>query len=55
MKFSSFGLCDLKRWEAAKRTIGYALASEESEEAFSVIRRIKAASLNVLRQERSLP
>jgi hypothetical protein len=41
--------------EAAKGTIGCTLAIEENEEAFSVIRRIEAASLAVLRQERSLP
>jgi len=35
-------LCDLKRWEEAKKEIGRALAIEESEEAFSVVRRIKA-------------
>jgi ribonuclease HI len=36
-------LCDLKRWEEAKRTIGRALAIEKSEEAFNVVHRIKAA------------
>lgn len=37
-------LCDLGRWEEAKREVGRALAiAEGSEEAFSVARRIKAA------------
>jgi len=36
-------LCDLRRWEEAKREIGRALAIAGSEEAFSVMRRIKAA------------
>lgn len=35
-------LCDLRRWEEAKRIIGRALAIGKSEEAFSVMRRIKA-------------
>ena len=36
-------LCDLGRWEEAKRTVGHSLAIESSDEAFSVARRIKAA------------
>jgi ribonuclease HI len=36
-------LCDLRRWEEAKRTIGRALAIGKSEKAFDVVRRIKAA------------
>jgi len=36
-------LCDLGRWEEAKRTVGRSLAIESSDEAFSVARRIKAA------------
>ena len=36
-------LCDLKKWEEAKKEIGRALAIQESEEAFSVVRRIKVA------------
>ena len=35
--------CDLKLWEQAKKIIGKALAIEESEEAFMVVKRIKAA------------
>lgn len=37
--------CDLKQWEAAKREVGRALAMKTpaSDEAFSVVRRIKAA------------
>jgi tetratricopeptide (TPR) repeat protein len=35
-------LCDLERWEEAKKTVGRALAISESAEAFSVMRRIKA-------------
>lgn len=36
--------CDLKQWEDAKRELGRALAVQTaSEEAFSVVRRIKAA------------
>jgi tetratricopeptide (TPR) repeat protein len=35
-------LCDLKKWEDAKKEIGRALAIQESEEAFNVVRRIKA-------------
>jgi len=36
-------LCDLGRWEEAKRTVGHSLAIESSDEAFSVVHRIKAA------------
>ena len=36
-------LCDLGRWEEAKRTVGHSLRIQESDEAFSVVRRIKAA------------
>jgi ribonuclease HI len=36
-------LCDLRRWDEAKMILGRALALGESEEAFSVMRRIKAA------------
>ncbi len=35
-------LCDLKRWEDAKREVGRALAIKQSEEAFGVVRRIKS-------------
>jgi hypothetical protein len=49
----SFGgaaaLCDLQRWEEAKKEIGRALAIGESEEAFSVVRRIKAARPDLYR------
>jgi predicted Zn-dependent protease len=34
-------LCDLERWEEAKKTIGRALARRSSEEAFLVVKRIK--------------
>jgi tetratricopeptide (TPR) repeat protein len=34
--------CDLKQWESAKKEIGYALAIQTSEEAFNVVKRIKA-------------
>ena len=37
-------LCDLKRWEEAKREVGRALAIGNSEEAFNVVHRIKAAA-----------
>jgi len=37
-------LCDLRRWEEAKRVVGRALAIASSEEAFSVVNRIKAAA-----------
>lgn len=37
-------LCDLGRWEEAKREIGRALAISSDEEAFNVVRRIKAAA-----------
>ena len=36
-------LRDLGRWEEAKRTVGHSLRIQESDEAFSVVRRIKAA------------
>jgi len=36
-------LCDLQRWEEAKHEIGRVLAIQASEEAFSVMHRIKAA------------
>jgi tetratricopeptide (TPR) repeat protein len=36
-------LCDLGRWEDAKHEVGRALAVGQSEEAFSVVHRIKAA------------
>ncbi len=36
-------LCDLQRWSEAKRVIGRALALGKSEEAFNVVKRIKAA------------
>ena len=35
-------LCDLGRWEEAKKTVGRSLAIRESEEAYSVVNRIKA-------------
>lgn len=35
--------CDLKYWDAAKKEIGHALAVQTSEEAFNVVKRIKAA------------
>jgi len=35
--------CDLKQWDEAKREIGRALAIHTSEEAFSVVSRIRAA------------
>ena len=34
-------LCDLERWEEAKKTIGRVLARRSSEEAFLVVKRIK--------------
>ncbi len=37
-------LCDLKRWEEARRVISRALAIGESEEAFGVMHRIEAES-----------
>lgn len=36
-------LCDLGRWEEAKKTVGRSLAISNSEEAHSVVNRIKAA------------
>jgi len=35
-------LCDLKKWEEAKKTIGRALAIGDSQDAFNVMQRIKA-------------
>ncbi|MCB8943979.1 MAG: hypothetical protein H6658_09510 [Ardenticatenaceae bacterium] len=35
-------LCDLGRWEEAQRSVGQALAIQTSEEAFMVVKRIKA-------------
>lgn len=35
--------CDLKQWRDAKETIGHALAIQASEEAYMVVKRIKAA------------
>lgn len=37
-------LCDLGRWEEAKREIGRALAISSDEESFNVVHRIKAAA-----------
>ena len=36
-------LCDLHRWEEAKKTVGRSLAISPSEEAYMVVQRIKAA------------
>ena len=36
-------LCDLGRWEEAKKTVGRSLAISQSGEAYSVVNRIKAA------------
>lgn len=37
-------LCDLKRWDEAKRVIGRALAISSDEEAFAVMNRVKSAA-----------
>ncbi|MBW1812051.1 MAG: hypothetical protein JRJ87_27950 [Deltaproteobacteria bacterium] len=36
-------LCDLERWEEAKKLVGRVLARKNDEEAFMVVKRIKAA------------
>ncbi len=36
-------LCDLKRWDEAKRSVGRALGMQQSQEAFNVVKRIKKA------------
>jgi predicted RNA polymerase sigma factor len=36
-------LCDLGRWEEARKEVGISLAIESSDESFLVVKRIKAA------------
>ena len=40
-------LCDLERWEEAKRVIGRVLAMEGSPEAFLIVQRVKNAKPNL--------
>ncbi len=40
-------LCDLERWEEAKKTVGRSLAISQSVEAYNVVNRIKAARPNL--------
>lgn len=44
-------LCDLKRWEEAKKTIGRCLAISKSETAFSVVNRIKSERPDLYEKE----
>jgi tetratricopeptide (TPR) repeat protein len=36
-------LCDLERWKEAKKVVGRSLAIQKTDEAFSIVRRIKSA------------
>lgn len=44
-------LCDLKRWEEAKKTIGRCLVISKNETAFSVVNRIKAERPDLYEKE----